>query len=296
IADPENIEINRAQVSWKSGATGVTFGRQRIILDNARFVGNVGWRQNEQTYDAISLQNTSLDDTTLFYGFVHNINRVVGDDHPAGDFHSKAHLFNASYAGFKPGKLTGYAYLLDIQDAPAASANTFGASFAGAWPVNEDVKVNYRAEFAWQTDAGDNATDYEAEYLNFELGGSYKHFNAGAGYELLGSDNGVGFSTPLATLHAFNGWADVFLATPGDGLQDFYGWVGCTLPGQFPLKVIYHQFYSDDGNDDYGSEIDAVISRKLGKHWTALAKYAHYDGDGPFASRDKLWLQVEFSY
>ena len=37
------------------------------------------------------------------------------------------------------------------------------------------------------------------------------------GYEELGSNAGLyGLQTPLATLHAFNGWADKFLVTPVD--------------------------------------------------------------------------------
>src|SRR5688500_6320652 len=56
VADPENLELNRLQVSYMKDGTGVTVGRQRIVLDNERFVGNVGWRQNEQTFDAVRAQ------------------------------------------------------------------------------------------------------------------------------------------------------------------------------------------------------------------------------------------------
>ena len=39
--------------------------------------------------------------------------------------------------------------------------------------------------------------------------------------------------TPLATLHAFNGWADMFLTTPANGLQDLYFRASYTLPMDF---------------------------------------------------------------
>ncbi|NIX55640.1 MAG: hypothetical protein GWN14_06840, partial [candidate division Zixibacteria bacterium] len=49
VADPEITELNQAYVSYQApGKSNVLLGRQRLILDNARFVGNVGWRQNEQ--------------------------------------------------------------------------------------------------------------------------------------------------------------------------------------------------------------------------------------------------------
>ena len=52
VADPETYEINRLQLTnTRIPMTTVTLGRQRIVLDDQRFVGNVGWRQNEQTFD-----------------------------------------------------------------------------------------------------------------------------------------------------------------------------------------------------------------------------------------------------
>lgn len=296
IADPETTELNRAWIGYENFDTALRYGRQRIILDNARFIGNVGWRQNEQTYDGVTLKNQSIPDTTVFYSYIHNVNRIFGDDHPAGDFESNSHLANISYAGCPYGTIVAYGYFLDLDNAAALSANTFGGSFAGAYPVTEGVKVDYRAEFAHQVDAGNNPVDFSANYYHIQGGASYQRFSAGAGYEVLDDDNGVGFSTPLATLHAFNGWADTFLATPANGLEDVYGYVGVKLPYDIPLKLVYHDYQSSSGNVDYGNEFDVVMSRKFGKHWAGLVKYAYYDGDGGFADRQKFWVQAEFKF
>ncbi len=57
VADPENIELNRAQIQFTGlPKTIVTLGRQRINLDDQRFVGSVGWRDNEQTFDAVRVE------------------------------------------------------------------------------------------------------------------------------------------------------------------------------------------------------------------------------------------------
>ena len=40
------------------------------------------------------------------------------------------------------------------------------------------------------------------------------------GIEILANDKETSFATPLATLHKFNGFADQFLATPSQGLED----------------------------------------------------------------------------
>ena len=315
VADPETTEMNQAWLSYSyTNAVTAKVGRQRIALDNHRFVGDVGWRQNMQTFDAAGLTLTPAKDVTVNYDYVWEVNRVSGDVSglPAAsanhDFNSSSHLFNASYACCEHGKLTGYAYLLDLDlnNGTATRFNnscaTYGLSFVGNAPVSEKVKLDYRAEFAWQTDYADSALDYSTEYYCLELGVNVKPFVVGAGYEVLGSDNGVGFKTPLATLHAFNGWADVFLATPGNGLRDLFGFAQVTLPAEIPLRAVYHKFDSDAGSSNYGSELDLVASKKFGKNWTALVKYAYYMGEdavsGLPASTDvqKFWAQVEFNY
>ncbi len=295
IADPEQTEINRAWISYSNRDTVAKLGRQRIILDNARFIGNVGWRQNEQTFDGFSIKNQGLENFTLYYSYIYNVNRIFGDDHPGGNFDSRTHLFQTAYKGFSFGTITGYAYLVDLESGSAKpSSDTFGVSFNGARPLSEDTQVQYRAEFAWQQDAGNNPLDYDTEYYHLQLSGSKKHYKAGVGYESLGSNNGVGFATPLATLHAFNGWADVFLSTPGTGLRDLYFWAGLSLPNKIPLKFVYHNFRSETGGIDLGTEWDVVASKKIGKHWTALVKYANYNGG--LADRQKFWAQLGFKY
>jgi hypothetical protein len=125
---------------------------------------------------------------------------------------------------------------------------------------------------------------------------------AGGGYEVLGSDNGHGFETPLATLHPMNGWADLFVPTPDRGLRDLSMFVEVTIVGDIPLRVIYHKYDSVSGSDDFGHELDAIASKKLGEHWTTTAKYAYYDGvdafspTAPAVDLQRFWLQLEFDF
>jgi hypothetical protein len=305
IADPPTTELNQAWLSYTNWNTLAKAGRQRIVLDNHRFIGDVGWRQNMQTYDSAIIQNKSLPYTTLTYGYIWDVNRVFGDVNnlPVAnrDFESDSHIFHFNYNHWKWLNITAYSYLLDLDNGIATQPNstaTYGGFLNGSVPVHEKVSVDYRAEFAWQTDYAGNAFDYSTEYYNLELGATIKPVNFGAGYEVLGSDNGQGFKTPLATLHAFNGWADVFLATPGTGIRDLYAFGAVTLPYNIPLRVVLHQYRSDTGGLHYGDELNVVLSRKFGKHWTALAKYAYFDGkEAPTSfDVDKFWLQVEFNY
>ena len=298
IADPEGTEINQAWLGYENWDTVAKLGRQRIVLDGSRFVGDVIWRQNQQTYDAVSLVHTGLADTSLFYAYISNVNRILGDDHPAGDFDSDSHILNASYNGLDFGKLTGYTYLLDLNDAPALSSATYGASFVGDTLVTDTMSATYHAEYAHQTDYQNSPLGYNADYYHLSLGAKHEKIDYGVGYEVLGSDGGAkGFSTPLATLHKFNGWADAFLGTPADGLEDLYAWIGVTIPGGVPLKFFYHDFQGETGGADYGHEYNVVATKKLSKNFVMLAKYAHYEeGDAGRAARTRFWLQLAFNY
>jgi hypothetical protein len=311
VADPPTTEPNQAWLSYSyTNLVTVKGGRERIVLDNHRFVGDVGWRQNMQTFDAVTAEVKPIKDLSLFYSYVWNVRRVFGDVDglpPANtDFQSSSHLINISYMPFQYGRIVGYTYLLDLNnDAGAAnSCATYGAYFAGSAPIMEKLSLGYRAEFAEQTDYGDSLLNYSAEYYNFELSANYSPFAAGAGYEVLGSDNGASVRTPLATLHGFNGWADVFLTTPANGLRDLYGFAQVTLPWEIPLRFVYHKFDADTGGADFGQEFDVIVSKKFGKYWGATLKYAYYLGEDAappsLAQNDvdvqKCWAQVEFNY
>ncbi len=304
VADPDGTEINHAFITYAGiPDTTLAVGRQPVNLDNQRFIGTVGWRQNDQTFDAGAVINTSLPDTTLLYGYVTNVNRIFGDDHPFGDLDTETHLINASYDGWEFGKLTGYGYLIDLDDSALVGldSKTFGARFSGSAPLNEEVKLSYTAEYARQTDHGENPANFDADYYHLVGGIGYKGLTAKVGYEVLGSDNGgtVAFQTPLATLHKFNGWADRFLTTPAAGLEDMYGSVfykasgtGSEVFDGTTFGVIYHEFDSDSGSMDYGDEWNAIIKRNFMEHYSVMLKYADYDADTFSTDTQKFWLQL----
>jgi hypothetical protein len=280
------------------------------VLDNHRFIGDSAWRQNQQTFDAVTIGSMPLPDLSLFYGYIWEANRVYGDVDglPAGnqDFESDSHLVNVSWSACKYARIVGYTYLLDLENEAGAanSCATYGGFVAGSAPVGEALSIGYRAEFAYQTDYAESPLNYGAEYYNIEAGATILPVSFGAGYEVLGSDNdaaGSGrasFRTPLATAHPFNGWANVFTTTPAEGLRDVYGFLQVTLPYDVPVRAVYHSFEADAGGADFGHEIDLMASKKFGKYWAATAKYAHYDGkDAPVAfDVDKFWAQVEFNF
>ncbi len=310
IADPETYQVNQAWGAYTYEKTKITLGRQSIVLDTARFIGDVGFRQNQQTFDAAVIKSSAVDQLDLTYGYLSRINRVFDDSSgPDGtqyDWSSQSHLLNAAYHGIPYGSLTGYAYLLDFDRAAdfasINSSQTYGLSFDGSVEACEDATVLYRLEYATQSDYGSSPLSYRADYYLGELGVKvFKSYTVAFGHEVLGSDDGVtGFKTPLATLHAYQGWADRFLNTPAAGVADTYVKVAATLPANFSFLAFYHWFHADDTSASYGNELDLQLGYKLNAHVSFTAKAAFYEGDGEIPSHaqdtTKFWVQGDYTY
>ncbi len=296
VGDPETTELNQAFLSYQRGGAIVSAGRQRLVLDNARFIGEGTWRQNQQTFDAITAQDRSFARTTLTYAYLNRIHRTVGDRHPQGNWASSSHLFNAAYAGLTAGTLAGYSYLIDLPGSRANSCATFGASFSGSAVISGDVRLLHRLEIARQTDHGSSPLSYSAGYHSLELGLGVPAGSLAVGQERLGADRTAAFRTPIATLHAFNGWADVFTTTPAAGLRDDYARASVNLPAAVTLNVIFHRFTLDRTGARAGDEWNAQLIRKFGAAWAAMVKWADFRRDAAtFSNVRKLWFQLEFT-
>ena len=130
-----------------------------------------------------------------------------------------------------------------------------------------------------------------------ELNLGYQGFNVLLGYNVLGSDDGVAsFQTPLATGHAFNGWADIFLNTPVNGLKA--GYLGLTLPipGGVVATVKYFDFKADNGSAKYGDEWDFQLMYKINKEFTLLGKVAMYKARDFGIDTERYIAQLEYNF
>jgi hypothetical protein len=172
---------------------------------------------------------------------------------------------------------------LDMTDGPAESTFTVGGSFTGDRKVSDVASVTYGVEIAHQMDVADNPNQVSANYSHAYLGGKISGMSLKVGFESLGGDDSLdktrAFQTPLATSHAWNGWADKFLETPGSGLEDVYMSLGYSN-GSFGADLIYHNFGSDVSTvADYGSELDLRITYKVDKNMSVGIKFADFNAD-----------------
>ena len=292
VADADSTELNQAYLRFDHGQTRFTLGRQEINLGDQRFVGAVGWRQNHQSFDALSVAGEASDRVSWSYSLLGRVHRIFG-----GSQGMTSHLANAKIDAGKAGALTAYAYLLDYDDGDAGlSTSTFGAELAGSHELSGSGKILYEIELASQQDFADNPNAIDAGYANLMAGYVAGQWTSKIGWESLeGSAEDGQFRTPLATLHKFNGWADKFLGTPTDGLEDLslsLAWRGSGRSA----AIIFHDFSASEGSTDYGQELDLLLT------WTTQAgpllgaKAAIYDAETLAADTEKLMLWVQYGF
>jgi hypothetical protein len=309
IGDPENIALHRAQLQYRDQELAVTVGRQRITLEDERFVGAVGFRQAGQTFDAVRVEWSGVPQLKADLTYAWGVRTIWGMDGTGARQQaiSGDNVFaNLSYAS-PIGTLTGFAYLVDQDEAPVQgfrlSSQSYGARLAGSRPISKGAKLGYQLSYARQGDLHRNPNRYRADYYLAEVSLDVAPFRIGGGYEVLGADRGIAltsFQTPAATLFKFNGWADKFLSTPPDGLRDLHASAGLTAKKVGPfsgamLTATFHRFESDRLVRHYGNELDLLASGRLGRYTFSL-RYADYRADKFATNTRKAWAQIDWTF
>ncbi|GAB4271425.1 MAG: hypothetical protein Kow0065_21020 [Methylomicrobium sp.] len=273
-------------------------GRQRIKLDDDRFIGNVGWRQMEMTYDSVLVTNTSIPDLTIRAGYIGRVRNIFSTTD-----NTELPLVNLNYQFGRFGNAVAYGYWLKYSDDPALyrySSQTYGIRLLGSPQVNEALTLHYTAEYSYQADYQNNPNSFAFDRYNLMGGLTLFGITVKGAMEQLDGNGRDAFQTRLGTNHAFQGWADRFLTTPGNGIRDVNVTLGSSVFGA-NLMFVYHNFTDDSGKINYGDEYNFQITRAFGKHYSMLLKYAYYvaDDNAPaFARNDtqKVWVQTNMSF
>ena len=331
VADPEQTRLTQAYLDIKGGGALLRSGRQMINLDNQRFVGAVGWRQMPQTFDGFLAAYTGVENLHLAAAYLTSVNRVFApggvDNTPAkpDELNTKTIVLHAQYKVADYLTVTAYDYMLGAGTGDNSGAtngvgsDTMGIALTGKPKLSDSLTLNYRAEYAVMVDPtldspqyrGTN-DGYDADYYNLVLGMNMSGILAGINYEYqsgkatgdTSTDNKT-FKTALGTNHKFNGWADVFLSTPVQGLEDLNLMVGYKSKQVGVLKAVYHEFTSAEDSIDYGKEIDLLYKRAIPgvKNLTGMLKYADYSADDSAASGNpkatdvqKFWVMLDYKF
>lgn len=309
IGDPENVAIYRAQLQYRSKPFTVTAGRQRITLDDERFVGNAGFRNNAQTFDAVRGEIVPVKGVKLDLTYAWDVRTIWGTEgrgarqRGVGGNNVFANLGVATPAGM----LTGFAYLIDQDEAEVQgyrlSNQSYGVRLAGSRPLAPQVKLSYQLSWASQSDYHHNPTRHHAEYWLADATLDIRSWKLNAGYEVLGADTGAAltsFQTPLGSVFKFQGWADKLTVTPPNGVRDFYagggyGWKKLGRIDALGLQAVWHRYQSDRLDQHYGDEWNLLLTAQV-KKTQLSARYARYEADRFATDTSKFWLQADWKY
>jgi hypothetical protein len=303
VADPSDVLLNQAWLKFRPvKEVEAIAGRQAVNFDNQRWIGSVGWRQNDQTIDSARLSIRPVKGVTLDYGYAWRVNRVFGPDSPQGIWRDNdIHLIHANLEAKPVGTLTAYGYFLDIPEAPLSSSKTVGARLTGEQKLSGKAKLLYALEYANQRDTGSNPRNFSLDYVLVEPGVAIGAVTVKAGLERLEGNGVAALQTPLATLHAFNGWADKFLTTPANGLRDLYVDVAMKLPAVGSIKGAngrfqYHDFNATRGGFDYGSEWGLMLGVPVTKQISTTFKFSRYNANSFASDTSKFWFAVDAKF
>jgi hypothetical protein len=293
IADPESFRFHQAYLAYTGYDSHVRAGSQEILLDNQRFIGNVGWRLNAQSFNSASIANHSVSNLALYYAYTDSINEINGERN--GD--RQYHLANAEYKLGESNKASGFVYLQRNDNGGPDRLDTFGLR---AWGKND--KIIHDAMFAFQRDAY-----YGSIFGEMDLDA----VDVGAGVEYISGGDNVRdqFQTLNGTGHKFNGWADQFLGTGGGleaGLIDIYGQISSMPVENLKLMGVYHWFNTAQEtaagfSGQYGQEIDLLAKYPVCKNFDVITKLAYYikgDDHGNNFTNDEtvFWLRGTLTF
>ena len=269
-----------------SGHFSVKAGRQELVYDGHRLLGNVEWVQQARSHDALVFK-FEKNDLKLDFGGAFN--------------QSVENVFTTHY---RPDNYKALAFLHVGKVSEKFSWNGMVISDAFekndtihelAWRYTLGTLLGYKTgdlslegSIYWQ--GGKTKTDIDISAYLFNLKALYK-FNKGAvavGFDFVSGDDPTdkdfqAFNTLYATNHKFYGFMDYYLNVPADtdggGLQDYYLNVNFNTSNKSSFKLFYHQFFlANDVPDltnpgemlsnNLGGEADAVFEYKMASYAT----------------------------
>lgn len=296
IQEALGSELNQAWLKYTSDNDwSATIGRQVLGFDNERHISSVEFWQNDQTFDALTLNYTDSIKWQVTYSYINKVHRLSGDDAKAllpkedirfnqnpnrpflelGNHDHNSHLLNINYQFNRYMNMTAYAYLLDNETANQLSSDTYGLRVIGEVKPSA-IKYGYTAEIAHQQTASNSAWDFSGYYLLAEISAQYKSHQIALAHERLSEDQGFAFATSLGNNHLFLGWADIFSSYLNtDGIRDTF----ITYRGRnakLRWRVVAHQFNSDSNGATAGHELDIEVAYRFNRKWEATFLSSRY--------------------
>jgi len=312
VPDPVNTRFTQIYIKYKLNKTNFFIGRKFVIIDDHRFIGNVGWRQMPQSFGVIAISDNTVENLNFLIAGIYERKGITNSLNTYWEFGKWPLILDVNYKVSNLLKIKVFSYLItDIH-------NTYGIKLSGKYKFNY-LNANYIFEYTKQTDPYkiDNLKikpDIDTNYYRFGLNTNIQKWIIGLEYTHFGDKNGKdkGFSTPLATLHAFDGWSDTLLQGGANGfdygLNEYKLTIGYknVKYGKFLVSyLIFKSYKSQPTGRNIGTEIDLLYTKNLTKRLSLLLKSAFYDGNNGYFTGgslkgqndvNKFWAQLDFKY
>lgn len=294
VLDQETTQLNQAYAQFVGFDSTIKAGNQRILLDNQRHVGGVAFRQDEATFDAVSISSNAIDNLTIFAAIANNRNTITNDN-----TEESINLLNVKYSIDQDVSASVFYYgIKDVgQPDSGTDFDTFGIRSSGAIEG-----ISFEAELATQNKTTAAGGDFDSLYYHINAGTKLGAVKATLGYEAFGSDNGeTAFATPLGTNHKFLGWSDAFLTGgDNDGIQDFYA-SGVSMISGIKLVAQFHNFSTAENGDALGNELGFMMNKNF-SNYSANLKVAQYlasdyaENNLSKADTTKIWFTASAKF
>jgi hypothetical protein len=300
LPDPRYTGMNEVHVEY-AAAQGMRLrlGRQRVRLDNQRWVSDNDFRQIPQLFDGVTALYTGIENTELMGAHFNKVRTTSGTTAEL-----KLTLLHAAWNPFPGHGLAAYGYFHDQAQNGAftgfadSSYRVAGVRAEGSPARFGAVDATYVAEVAWQRPHAGGDARVHARYWRLGGGASADAWTLRYDYEVKGSNAGAyGLQMPLTDFYAFNGWTLHFFNTPRQGLRD--QWLtGRASMGDFTLYGEAHRFRSDFGSLNFGREADVGVTWAIIPNAVLRLQHGKYDpGSGQVAPEiRKTWLTLTYTH
>jgi hypothetical protein len=303
LPDPRYTGMNRVYIEYQGVQdTRIRAGRQRVRLDNQRWISDNDFRQIPQLFDGVETVYTGFANTELYGAYFGRVRTTSGTTNELN-----LTLLHAAWNPLPGQSLSAYGYFHDQAQNGAFTGfadNSYrvtGVRWTGSaapWFGWTAIDVPFEAEFAAQRAHAGGDSRIDANYWRVGGGVAWHETVARIDHEVKESNDGhYGVQMPLTDFYAFNGWTLHFFNTPRQGLRDSWvtlrqGWRDFTLYSE------YHRFRSDYGSLDFGHELDAGLTYAWNENAALRFQHARYDPGASTADPRirKTWITFTWKY
>jgi hypothetical protein len=275
--------------NWK-----LKVGRQEIIFDDQRLMGNLDWAQTGRTFDALTTQYQK-DNYKLQAGGA--FNQLTDQNYFGGNYSKdnfKALVFIHPELKTKKGSVA-FTFLSDAFQASDVAPKLYWRFTQGFYTTKTFDKLSVTAHTYYQAGKDVVNSNISAYLASLKLGYVFtKQISAAIGGDIVSGTNATttkdySFNTLYGTNHKFYGWMDYYTAFPSDtrnfGLNDYYASVNYTANKQWSFSATGHLFTTNKTPEvagdvhykkDLGQEVDLGLNYKINEFVKLDGGYSFY--------------------